>query len=366
MYKVDINNKKITPLNEVTFSSINLKERYDIQEWIEKNPEILEEELMIIQKEYFLPSGKRLDLLWIDKNGKLVIIELKRDDSWDEVEWQAIKYASYCSRFSRDDLVDIYANYTKITTEDALWKIEEFVDDFQSLNREQRIILISREFHSDVASAAFWLREKYNLDIKCVKLIPFKDWSWEIFLESDVIIPLKEMADYIDSSAKKNTINRGDDNESDIKRYKTRLNFWWKLLVEVNKKTKLFANVNPRKDHWLFTGAWVAGISYTFIITKKYVSVELWINRGDIIKNKQAFDLLSKFRNEIDEQFWVTPSLEWSRMDDKVMSRIEAILPWVSYFEEQDQSRIIEFLVENIIKLEKAFSPYIQKIKNLQ
>lgn len=63
MYKVDINNKKITPLNEVTFSSINLKERYDIQEWIEKNPEILEEELMIIQKEYFLPSGKRLDLL---------------------------------------------------------------------------------------------------------------------------------------------------------------------------------------------------------------------------------------------------------------------------------------------------------------
>jgi hypothetical protein len=174
------------------------------------------------------------------------------------------------------------------------------------------------------------------------------------------------MADYIDSSAKKNTINRWDDNESDIKRYKTRLNFWWKLLVEVNKKTKLFANVNPRKDHWLFTGAWVAGISYTFIITKKYVSVELWINRGDIIKNKQAFDLLSKFRNEIDEQFWVTPSLEWSRMDDKVMSRIEAILPWVSYFEEQDQSRIIEFLVENIIKLEKAFSPYIQKIKNLQ
>jgi hypothetical protein len=82
------------------------------------------------------------------------------------------------------------------------------VDDFQSLNKEQRIILISKQFHSDVASAAFWLREKYNLDIKCVKLIPFVDMNGEMFLEADVIIPLKEMTDYINSSAKKNSINR--------------------------------------------------------------------------------------------------------------------------------------------------------------
>ena len=49
-------NKKIIPLNETNFSSKNLKERYDIQEWIEKNPEILEEDILIIQKEYILPS----------------------------------------------------------------------------------------------------------------------------------------------------------------------------------------------------------------------------------------------------------------------------------------------------------------------
>lgn len=177
MYRIDIKNKKIVPLNETNFSTKNLKERYDMQEWIEKNPEILEEDILIIQKEYILPSGKRLDLLAIDRSAKIVILELKRDDSGDEVEWQAIKYASYCSRFSRDEIVDIYANYAKITNEESLSKIEEFVEDFQALNREQRIILISKQFHSDVASAAFWLREKYNLDIKCVKLIPFVDMN---------------------------------------------------------------------------------------------------------------------------------------------------------------------------------------------
>lgn len=365
MYKVDVLNKKITSLDEITFSSMNLKERYDIQEWIEKNPEILEEDILIIQKEYFLPSWKKLDLLWIDRNWKLVVLELKRDDSWHEVEWQAIKYASYCSRFSRDEIVDIYANYAKITNEESLSKIEEFVDDFLSLNREQRIILISKEFHSDVASAAFWLREKYSLDIKCVKLIPFRDQNGDLFLESDVIIPLKEMADYIDSSAKKNLINRSDDNESEIKRHAARMNFWQRLLIEVNKKTKLFANVNPRKDHWLNTGAWISGVSYTFVIRQNYVSVELAITKSDMAKNKELFDSLYYSKNEIDSSFWFTPSLNWSRLDDKVMSRIEAILPDVNYWIEDDCNKIVEFLVENMIKLEKAFSPYIKKIKNI-
>ncbi len=67
MYKIDVKNKNIIPLRSTTFSNQNLKERYDIQEWVEKYPIILEEELLIIQKEYVLPSNKRLDLLALDK-----------------------------------------------------------------------------------------------------------------------------------------------------------------------------------------------------------------------------------------------------------------------------------------------------------
>ena len=93
--------------------------------------------------------------------------------------------------------------------------------------------------------------------------------------------------------------------------------------------------------------------------------MELWINTGDISKNKKVFDFLIQHKFEIDEVFWSTPFLDWDRMDDKVMSRIDAILPWVNYFDENDWNAIIEFHVENIIKLEKAFAPYIQKLKNI-
>lgn len=41
MYKVNITDKSLTKLKPTGFSELNLLERYDIQEWIEKSPEIL-------------------------------------------------------------------------------------------------------------------------------------------------------------------------------------------------------------------------------------------------------------------------------------------------------------------------------------
>ena len=86
MYKVNINDKTLTKLTPTNFTSQNLLERYDIQEWIEKTPDILGEDFLIVGKELLLPSGSRLDLLAIDKNARLAIIELKRDDSGKAVQ----------------------------------------------------------------------------------------------------------------------------------------------------------------------------------------------------------------------------------------------------------------------------------------
>ena len=88
MYRVDIENKRLIEIPVATYSQLNLRERFDIQEWIAGKPEILGEPLLIISKELILPSGRRLDLLAVDKDGALVVIELKRDNSGSDVEWQ--------------------------------------------------------------------------------------------------------------------------------------------------------------------------------------------------------------------------------------------------------------------------------------
>lgn len=200
MYKVDLQNKQLQPLDEISYASLGLKERFDIQEWIEKTPDILGEELLIIAKEYELPSRCRLDLLAIDKNAQLVIIELKRDDSGAGVEWQAIKYASYCAVFTNEELFRIFAAYLQVSEEEAQQRIEHFVDTedaLESLNQKQRIILASRKYHSDVVSAILWLLD-YGLDIQCVKIDPYLDPDTHtLFIYPSTIIPAPEARDYI-------------------------------------------------------------------------------------------------------------------------------------------------------------------------
>jgi len=159
MYRVDIQNKKLIKIPATSFSELNLRERFDIQEWIADTPEILGESLLIISKELVLPSGRRLDLLAVDNDGSLVIIELKRDDSGADVEWQAIKYASYCSSFWHDEIYKHFAEYLGTDGDDAQGKIEDFINcEPEDLNQRQRIILVSKVFHSEVISAVLWLR----------------------------------------------------------------------------------------------------------------------------------------------------------------------------------------------------------------
>ena len=50
MYKLDSNEKRLVKLIPKKFSELGLKERFDIEEWIEKSPEILGEDLLIISK----------------------------------------------------------------------------------------------------------------------------------------------------------------------------------------------------------------------------------------------------------------------------------------------------------------------------
>lgn len=198
MYKLDVSNQQLVSLTPRRFSDLGVRERFDLQEWIEKSPDILDEDLLIIAKELILPSGIRLDLLALDKQANLVVIELKRDDSGSDVEWQAIKYASYCSNFLPDHIFETYARYLGSDTETAQLQIEGFIDEeLEMLNQEQRVILVAKEFHPDVASAVLWLRD-YKIEIKCVRLRTYVDADGDVFITPDVIIPLPEAKDYIE------------------------------------------------------------------------------------------------------------------------------------------------------------------------
>lgn len=143
MFIVNSTDKTTSEVKEISFREIGLRERSDLQEWIANNPIILGEELLIIQKEFdgFNDTNERLDLLALDKNGNLVVIENKLDDSGRNVVWQSLKYAGYCSSLKKEDIKDIYSQYlSKIGSSDnAEESIVEFLNkaDFSEVQLNQ-------------------------------------------------------------------------------------------------------------------------------------------------------------------------------------------------------------------------------------
>jgi hypothetical protein len=129
--------------------------------------------------------------------------ELKRDSSGSGIEWQAIKYASYCATLTAQDLCGSLAGWANINLEEARQRIKDFTDeeivggDLEELNRDQRLILVAGQFHPDVVSAIDWLR-KHDIDARCVQLECFMDTDGALLLNPQVILPIPTITDIMD------------------------------------------------------------------------------------------------------------------------------------------------------------------------
>ncbi len=203
MYKLNKTEKQLTKLKQTTLNDQGLLERFDLETWIAGSPGVLGENLLVLATEYILPSNLRIDILALDKSANIVVVELKRDQSGGDIEWQAIKYASYCSSLTADEIYEILAARKTIDTDAARDQIEQFIDEeLDQLNHDQRIILVARDYHPDVASAVLWLRE-YDVDVRCVRIASFVDTDGTLFLNPEVIIPLPEAETYTTRREKK-------------------------------------------------------------------------------------------------------------------------------------------------------------------
>ena len=166
MYEIDQANNSLIPLHNRSFKEAEFSERWHLQKWIAKEPSCLGEDLLIIQKEFqdFLETNERLDLLALEKDGRLVIIENKLDDSGKDVIGQALKYASYCALMTTDQICEIYQKYLQSDNApeqsgNARDLIAEFldVDDLSEVKLNpgfsQRLFLIAGNFRKEVTSA---------------------------------------------------------------------------------------------------------------------------------------------------------------------------------------------------------------------
>ncbi len=359
MYSINREDNRVDPIEEVSFKSIGFKERGNLQEWIVKSPELLDKRgLLIIQKEFsgFDDTNERIDLLAIDKDGNLVVIENKLDDTGKDVTWQALKYASYCSGLNADGIKNVFSDYLKKYNIEgrAEEKLEEFLGiDFQEklkAGTKQRIILVAGEFRKEVTSTVMWLLN-FGLKIQCVKVTPYK-FGEKLLLDCDQILPPPEAEDYIIKVADRVREELASEEELE-NRYSVRLNFWAQFLREINKKTNYCLNISPSKESWLGVALGMSGIGMNFVVSRDYARVEIMINRGSSGKNKEAFDYFFSEKHKIENQFG--EELVWERMDDRVTARIKYQLDDVNIFNQNDWEKMNLFLIDVGTRMRDAF-----------
>lgn len=368
MYIINKSTNTISKLEEKTFSQLGFKERENLQEWLAGNPEALGENLLIIQKEFdgFNDTNERLDLLALDKQGNIVVIENKLDDSGRDVTWQVLKYASYCASLSKDNIKDIYQNYLLKNgiTESAEDKLADFFDnEFEDINLNQgstqRIMMVAGKFRKEVTSTVLWLMN-FNIRVQCFKVTPFV-MGEQLFLNVEQILPIKDAEDFIISMASK-AQDEIVAQESLKNRHNVRMEFWKEFLKAANVKNSLWSNISPSKDNWIGIGIGMSGINLNVVITKTHCRAEIYFNRGNKEENKDLFDFIRKQEVEIESA--TGEKLSWERMDEKVSCRIAARLEEVNVFDKDDWDKMIDYLVNISQRMEAAFRNPVKKLNN--
>lgn len=367
MYQIDSINNQCLEVEKVTFSDLGFREREHLQEWFAKNPSMFGEELLIIQKEFdgFAETRERLDLLAIDKSGNLVIIENKLDDSGRDVTWQSLKYASYCSSLSRDNIKLIYQDY--LTKQNLIENAEDNISDFIGIDYDeiilnqgssQRVILVAANFRREVTSTVIWLMN-YNLNIKCIKVTPYKHGE-EIFLDVNQIIPVKDIENYtismMDKQADEKFIQAKNQSRNSL-----RIKFWQVLLAEMGKKSDIFSRISPKKDNWISVGSGISNVCFSFVVTQSGARVELYFDIGSKEKNEEMFDFFYNYKSDIENKL-SNYSVEWQRLEDRNACRICVPIEG-NYYKEEQWDILISNMISSMLVFYKTMGTYINKYK---
>ncbi|AIS32363.1 hypothetical protein BRM9_1549 [Methanobacterium formicicum] len=165
------------------------KETEDLEKWIENNPIILGNNILIIGEQVRTKSGP-LDFLGIDKSGNLIIIELKRDKLPREALAQAIDYASDVSSWDLDKISEVCSKYSNESLEDYLNENIEDIDlENLNINETQRILLVGFSLDEALERMIEWLSTNFGISINALILKYIKTKGGEEFIARTMIIP---------------------------------------------------------------------------------------------------------------------------------------------------------------------------------
>ncbi|WKL58002.1 endonuclease NucS [Asticcacaulis sp. ZE23SCel15] len=136
-----------------------------IQDWVEKDPQLLGLDAILLGREVQTAHGNKIDLLAMDADGGLVIIELKKSRTPREIVAQLLDYASWVRTLTTPD---VYALVEKYRPNDKLTLL--YQNHFQErlpeqLNTSHSMLIVASELDPASKRIVEYLSEEYKVAI---------------------------------------------------------------------------------------------------------------------------------------------------------------------------------------------------------
>jgi hypothetical protein len=362
-----ISGDQLKAVQTTTFAQEAILERKHLQAMLRQDTSPLGEDLLVLCEEFgnWQDSNRRIDLLCLDKARNLVVVEIKRTEDGGHMELQAIRYAAMVAPMTLDKAIAAHAQTlrTEDASGDARAAILEFlaqgsVEDAE-LTGEVRIMLVSADFSTEVTTSVLWLRKRGGLDIRCIRLRPYK-MAEQVLIDAAQIIPLPETAEY---EVKLREL--AEETRMVItKRREIFRRFWAQFIDHSSQRTELFSNRSTTFDPWLSAGIGRAGFVLTATLTEDRARIECFISIGksNAPANKAAFQALLAQRASIEEAFG--SELDWQELPTKSGCRICVDFNDGGWKSPEDEWPAIQaWLTEHAMKLEKALKGPVQALK---
>jgi hypothetical protein len=148
---------------------------------------ILDPKLLLIGRQILTSYGKYIDLLAMDADGKLVVIELKRDKTPRDVIAQLLDYGSWVRDLKDEDIASIFDTFMKkyfpkssVISLDETFCKRFGVDEMpESLNENHELVVVASELDDSTERILNYLADEYGAAINAVYFRFFKDGDRE-------------------------------------------------------------------------------------------------------------------------------------------------------------------------------------------
>ncbi|MDX6768822.1 MAG: DUF4268 domain-containing protein [Elusimicrobiota bacterium] len=286
----------------------------NLEDWLGANPHLLGDDILLIGRQVKTDRGAFIDLLALDRHGRVVVIEVKRGRAPRDTVAQLNDYLTAISGWSDGELAR-KANLIPYDREvNNLTLFYEPEDDTYYVGtnckvKHTRVLSGLLKRNKPAIEAALGTDLRWDMD---------RWWSLSETVSDDprkiaarIKAYIENLSPYLDQAIPGRAATNGGSSVT-----KTQLDFWTEFLRCAEDSGSKLRYPEPRPKGWMTINT--GGFLYVAIATQNRMTVYLAVKGRDRKKN---FDLLKTERAEIDKEFG--SPLKWEVLPHRKESQIQ-------------------------------------------